>query len=170
MKNLILIGGTMGVGKTTTCRELQKLLPNCVFLDGDWCWDMQPFVVNEETKAMVMDNITHLLRNFLSCSAYNNVIFCWVMHEESIIRDIRNRLEGLSFRLWNYSLVCSKEALEERLSADIQCGRRSPSVIGRSVPRLPFYEKLDTIKLDVSTIPAAEAAKKISDQIRGGQA
>jgi len=27
-----------GVGKTATSRELQKLLSNCVFLDGDWCW------------------------------------------------------------------------------------------------------------------------------------
>lgn len=43
MKRLILIGGTMGVGKTAVCRELQKLLPGNVFLDGDWCWDAVPF-------------------------------------------------------------------------------------------------------------------------------
>ncbi|MEG1477069.1 MAG: AAA family ATPase, partial [Oscillospiraceae bacterium] len=42
MKTLIMISGTMGVGKTTTCRELQKILPRNVFLDGDWCWSMQP--------------------------------------------------------------------------------------------------------------------------------
>lgn len=47
-----MINGTMGVGKTATSRELQKMLNNCVFLDGDWCWDMQPFIVNEETKRM----------------------------------------------------------------------------------------------------------------------
>lgn len=62
MKTLYLIGGTMGVGKTTVCRELQKSLPNCVFLDGDWCWDMKPFVVNEETRELVLDNICCLLR------------------------------------------------------------------------------------------------------------
>jgi len=59
MKNLIIIGGTMGVGKSSTCRELQKLLPKNVFLDGDWCWSAEPFVVTDETKTMVMDNITH---------------------------------------------------------------------------------------------------------------
>ncbi len=32
MKNLIFINGTMGVGKTATGRELQKLLPNVFFL------------------------------------------------------------------------------------------------------------------------------------------
>ena len=42
----------MGVGKTTVCQKLKRLLQNSVFLDGDWCWDMDPFVVTEETKAM----------------------------------------------------------------------------------------------------------------------
>ena len=50
MKRVILICGTMGVGKTRTCRELQKVLDRNVFLDGDWCWDAQPFVVNDFTK------------------------------------------------------------------------------------------------------------------------
>ena len=37
MKRLYLIGGPMGVGKTTVCRALQKSLDRSVFLDGDWC-------------------------------------------------------------------------------------------------------------------------------------
>lgn len=42
-KHCILINGTMGVGKTTVCKELMKLLPASVFLDGDWCWYSHPF-------------------------------------------------------------------------------------------------------------------------------
>lgn len=64
VKRLIIINGTMGVGKTTVCRELLKALPQCAFLDGDWCWMMDPFIVNEETKKMVQDNIIHLLRSY----------------------------------------------------------------------------------------------------------
>ncbi|MBO4783943.1 MAG: AAA family ATPase, partial [Lachnospiraceae bacterium] len=56
MKTIYLIGGTMGVGKTTVSQQLKKELPNSVFLDGDWCWDADPFQVTEETKAMVMRN------------------------------------------------------------------------------------------------------------------
>ena len=65
MKTLYLVGGTMGVGKTTACQELKKLLPHSVFLDGDWCWDADPFVVTEETMAMVRQNICFLLNQFL---------------------------------------------------------------------------------------------------------
>lgn len=46
IKNIYIIGGTMGVGKTATCQILKNNLSNCVFLDGDWCWDMQPFSGN----------------------------------------------------------------------------------------------------------------------------
>lgn len=31
MKKLIMIGGTMGVGKTTLCQALKKELNHCVF-------------------------------------------------------------------------------------------------------------------------------------------
>lgn len=33
-KQLICIGGPMGVGKTTVCRQMQARLDHCVFLDG----------------------------------------------------------------------------------------------------------------------------------------
>lgn len=36
MKRLILMCGPMDVGKTAAGRELQRLLPRCAFLDGDW--------------------------------------------------------------------------------------------------------------------------------------
>lgn len=85
MKTLYLIGGTMGVGKTIISRQLKKDLHNSVFLDGDWCWDADPFQVTEETKEMVMRNICFLLNNFLRCTAYDNIILCWVMHEQYII-------------------------------------------------------------------------------------
>ena len=72
MKTLYMIGGTMGIGKTTVCQQLKQDLPNSVFLDGDWCWDASPFQVTDETKAMVTNNICYLLNNFLKCSAYEN--------------------------------------------------------------------------------------------------
>ena len=72
MKPLYLIGGPMGVGKTAAGKALAALLSGSVFLDGDWCW--QPEVVTPETKAMVLDNICHLLSNYLRCSAYRQVI------------------------------------------------------------------------------------------------
>ena len=60
-KMLYLIGGAMGVGKTTVGQILKRQLPDCIFLDGDWCWQADPFKVTEGTKRMVLDNICYLL-------------------------------------------------------------------------------------------------------------
>lgn len=32
MKTLYMVGGTMGIGKTTVCQQLKQDLPNSVFL------------------------------------------------------------------------------------------------------------------------------------------
>lgn len=46
---------------------------------------MHPFVVNKETKKLVLNNICALLNNDIKFNAFENIIFCWVMHEQSII-------------------------------------------------------------------------------------
>ena len=165
MKNLIIVGGTMGVGKTATCRELQKILPRNVFLDGDWCWDMHPFVVTEETKAMVNSNIAHLLNGFLACSEFENVIFCWVLHERHILDDLVNALNLNGCTTHCFSLVSTEQALVERLNRDIAAGKRGSDITERSVARISLYDELDTVKIDVSTISPADAARRITEHV-----
>ena len=162
MKTLYLIGGTMGVGKTTTCQCLKRILPNSVFLDGDWCWDAYPFQVTDETIAMVNDNICHLLNNFLACSAYENVIFCWVMNQQKIIDGILGQLNTNECEVKQISLVCSEEALLQRLQGDIDAGIRTADVIERSLPRLAHYESLRTVRLCTTELTPQETARRIS--------
>lgn len=170
MKNLIIVGGTAGVGKTTTCRELQRILPRNVFLDGDWCWDMRPFVVTEETKAMVESNIAHLLNGFLACSEFENVIFCWVLHEQYILDNLISVLNLNGCTIHCFSLVSTEQALVERLNRDIAAGKRDSDITERSVARIPLYDKLDTVKIDVSAISPADAARRITERMAGIQA
>lgn len=120
MKTLYMIGGTMGVGKTTVCQQLKQDLQNSVFIDGDWCWDASPFQVTDETKAMVIDNICHLLNNFLKCSVYKNIIFCWVMHEQRIINSIIEKLDTKNCTVHCISLIVNEKCLQDRLSNDIE--------------------------------------------------
>ena len=145
MKTLYLIGGPMGIGKTTVSRELLSMLPRCAFLDGDWCWSMQPFTVTDETKAMVLDNI----------------VFCWVMHQQKIVDDILSRLPLEGVKVVSVSLNASPEVLTERIRRDIAAGLRDESVISRALSYLPLYEKVQSLKLDTSTLSVAEIAEQI---------
>lgn len=161
MKHLYLIGGPMGVGKTAVCQELKRLLQRSCFLDGDWCWDMHPFSVTPETKAMVMDNIVHLLSNFLRCGEIDHVIFGWVMHEQAIIDDLLARLPLDDCEVIPVSLICNPATLTARLKKDIGAGVRTPDVIARSLARLEQYGQLNTHRIDTTSMTIAETAQAI---------
>ena len=162
MKTVYLIGGAMGVGKTTVSQQLKKDLANSVFLDGDWCWDANPFHVTEETKTMVIDNICYLLNNFIHCSSYKKILFAWVMHQRSVIDSILARLDTENCTVKCISLIADESSLRVRLSEDISKGIRTADVIERSLARIPMYQILDTIKIDTS----GKTISQIADEIK----
>lgn len=162
MKRLFFIGGPMGVGKTTVCQQLKKLTAPSVFLDGDWCWDMEPFQVTEETKTMVQGNIAFLLGQFLRCSAYETVIFCWVMHQQTIIDGLLEQLPLEGVKVHSVSLLAAPETLRQRIGRDVERGVRSWDVLDRSLDRLPCYSALNTEKLWIDHLTPEHAARELA--------
>jgi len=160
-KKLIMINGTMGVGKTTICRMLNKSLQNSVWFDGDWGWMINPFIVNEENKKMVEDNLRHILRSFLTNSSIDYVLFNWVLHTEEGIKMVLSWIEDLKYDLIKITLICSEEELKRRLLKDVEENNREQSIINRSIERLRMYDKLDTIKLDTSNLSIQEVVNEI---------
>ncbi len=161
MKKLIIINGAMGVGKTTICKELHQKLEKVVWLDGDWCWMMNPWTVTEENKRMVEDNIMHLLRNFLKNSTFDYIIFSWVIHQESIFNMILDKLKGLEFKLHKITITCSEEALKARMLKD----GRNAQTVEESIRRLKSYQSMNTIKVDTTAMTVSEVVKKIREII-----
>lgn len=150
MKKLIFVNGTMGVGKTTICKRLHQSIQCSCWLDGDWCWMMNPFCVTEENKAMVMNNIAYILSSYLQNSTFEYVIFNWVMHQDAIIADILKRLDKkLEYQLYKITLMCSESELKHRIKKDIMAGIREEDSLLRSIEKLSLYDNMDTIKVDV---------------------
>lgn len=164
MKNLVVIGGPMGVGKSAVCKELLSRIDKTVWLDGDWCWMMHPWQVTNETRAMAERNIIALLRNELACSAYETVVFGWVLDNELTVRTILSGLRDLEYRLTRVSLVCSPEELRARLIAD---GRPS-SAVEEAVLRLPRYQALDAMLLDTTGLTVQQTVDRVQEMIRTG--
>lgn len=147
----------MGTGKTTICKILYKKLNNSVWLDGDWCWMMNPFKVTEENKRMAEDNITYLLNNFLENPDFEYVIFSWVMHNENIFDVLLEKLQKNEFQRYKISLVCSPEELKKRMLKD---GREEKD-IEMSLGRLKSYERMDTIKVDTTNTAVEKTVNEI---------
>jgi len=161
MKKLIIINGTMGAGKSAVCRELNKTLDNSVWLDGDWCWMMNPLVVNEENRKMVEDNIIFLLRSFLANSSFEYVVFDWVMDYENMFERILQGLQGFDFNLYKMTLTCSEDCLRARIRGDVELNLRSGDAIEKSVEKLQRYDDMDTKKIDTTEMSVEEVVTEV---------
>lgn len=170
-KTLYLVGGPMGVGKSTVCRELNRMLPRSVLLDGDWCWQADPFQVTPETKALVLDNVCHALGNFLRCGAYENVVFGWVMHERAIVEEILARLSiaECGARVRWVSLVASEEELRGRIERDVDAGLRDADAVKRALAYLPLYRELGSELVDTTGRSPREVAELVTGVAHKGR-
>lgn len=167
MKQLILINGPMGVGKSAASACLLKKAGPAVYLDGDWCWNIHPFCVNEENKAMVLRNIDFMLRSFLENSQLQRVIFCWVMPEKKILDSILKPLQDLSFSLYTITLLANEATLCRRLQKDVEAGIRDAGCIQRSLSYLTGYEDMDTCKIYTDAMTPEETSEAILQIIKG---
>jgi len=110
---------------------------------------------------MVMDNICHLLNNFLRCSQLESVIFCWVLDVQSTLDEILARLDTAGCTVKAVSLICDEAVLLQRLQKDVDQGLREPDILARAPARLTRYEFLSTTKVDTSACTPEEAAMQI---------
>ena len=60
-----------------------------------------------------------------------------------------------------FSLICGEAELERRLRRDIDSGLRQGDVIERSLSRLPLYDKVDAVKIDVTDLSPEQTAALI---------
>lgn len=166
MKELWMIGGPMGVGKTAVCRQLQAAEGRSIFVDGDWCWDMRPFVVDDQTKELAFANMAALLNNDLACGELDEVIFCWVMHQPEIWQRLESSLHTTGCRVHRVCLVCQPRELEQRLQKDIDAGLRTPDVIPRALDRLESCRSLPVALVDTTGLSAAQVAQRLRQMAR----
>lgn len=160
-KKLLIINGVMGVGKTTVSKKLYKKLENSFWLDGDNCWNMNPFIVNEENKEMVLNNIGFMINSFLANSSTKYVVFNWVIQSDEIMESVLNKINTEDIDVYKITLMCTKEELIRRIEDDIKNGLRDEKNVERSLERYNMYEKMDTIKVDTTEKSIDEIASEI---------
>lgn len=166
MKQLVVVNGPMGVGKSAVCRALLLRLDRAVYLDEDWCWNMHPFVINPENKTMVLRNIHFLLRSFLENSRLDFVVFCWGIPELAIMERILEPLEDLETEPRLFTLTVSPQTLRERLEADAAAGRRKADCIDRSLAYLPRYENMPTCHIETDKPTPVEIAAEMAEKLK----
>lgn len=155
---VIILNGPMGVGKTTVGKLIAEKCPGTAFIDGDWCMDLHPFVGSRETKAMAVDNILHMIGNYMKCSACKMIVLVWLMDDPWVLQSLTEGLIALQAEIRNVTLVCDRENLLCRWENDHTCEWRTDEWLKVSLSSLPAFaameNTLDTAgyRLNVSRI------------------
>ena len=107
------------------------------------------------------NNICFLLNQFIRCSAYQNIIFCWVLHEQEILDTLLAKLDKADCSIKVISLLCSESELKARLMKDVAAGKRTSDVVERSIERLSHYGALHTEKINTDGKSPMEIADEV---------
>ena len=153
---VIIINGPIGVGKTTVGKYIAEKYTGTAFIDGDWCFDMHPFVGNRETKTMAIDNILHMIANYKKCSICKMIVFVWLMDERWVYQKITDGIANMELEAKNFTLVCDKNTLIHRWKNDKNCEWRTNEWIEVSLKSLSFFSlfgnSIDTSGLTIDAI------------------
>ena len=153
---VIILNGPMGVGKTTVGKLIAEKCPGTAFIDGDWCMDLHPFVGSRETKAMAVDNILHMIGNYMKCSACKMIVLVWLMDDPWVLQAITDGLASLQAEVKSVTLVCDRENLIRRWENDHNCEWRTDEWLKVSLASLPAFaameNTIDTVGLSVDRI------------------
>lgn len=158
-----VINGPMGVGKTTVGKCLADSLPGTAFIDGDWCFDLHPFVGNVETKAMAVDNILHMIANYGKCSACRAVVLVWLMDDAWVLDEITSGIRSLGMQPVPVTLLCGRDELIARWKADGKCEWRTDKWLNVSLKSLPYFAEQNNC-IDTTGLSVPEVAKIIINQ------
>jgi hypothetical protein len=98
-------------------------------------------------------------------SSFKYVIFNWVIHYEDIFNLVLQPLSDLGFEVAKISLICSEQALKERIVNDVQLNLRDGKELNTSLERLALYKNMNTVKIDTTNISITETVDKILEII-----
>ena len=161
-RKLILVSGAPGTGKSSLCRHLFSTTDSCAWLDGDWCWMINPWrPKTKHEKRYAEQSMIRILRGYLADdSDIKIVLFSWVMSSAGMFDLISDPLSDLPLQLTKIALVCDSPELQRRLSVD---GRRQTQI--QSPPQGDAFRKMSTagvVVIDTTSLSIAQVA----DQVR----
>ena len=109
-------------------------------------------------KQIYYKNIVCVLNNFATHSELENIIHCWVIPKEEVLKDI---ISKLTIKPHIFVLTCSEQKHTERIQADTN-PRRKETQLGSSIENLKTYKGVNYTETDTSELSAKQVAEIIA--------
>mgnify|MGYP000086800215 CR=1 FL=1 len=168
---IIIINGSLGVGKTSVAEHLTTKFNRAVHLDGDAIGDVHPFTIYDEVR------ITHLYRTlahliaFHQKNGYPNFVINYVFESHTSLQKLLDLLRPLDNDVQAYWLTCRAEEQEKRIRA------RRRDQIGWELERFVELQEIQSKaaekgfigeEVDTTGLSAEEVAERIWRMVDDG--
>jgi len=167
---IIIINGSLGVGKSSVAAHLQWKFDKAVHLDGDAIGDVHPFEIYDPARIDHLYRALELLVRFHRQNGYHNVVINYVFESPDSLQDLLNLLRPLDSDIHVYWLTCETREQSRRIQS-----RRRPDldwelnrfVELQRIQRQAAQQGFLGIEVDTTGLTLQEVADKIWQDIFG---
>ena len=114
---IIIINGSLGVGKSSVAEQLHWKFDKSVHLDGDFIGDVHPFEIYDNARIGHLYRTLELLIGFHQKNGYHNFVINYVFESHESLQELLNLLQPLDSTIHTYWLICSEEEQAKRIRA-----------------------------------------------------
>ncbi len=112
---IIIINGSLGVGKTSVADQLHYKFDKSVHLDGDALGDVHPFEIYDDERINHLYRTLELLVGFHQKNGYHNFVINYVFESSESLQHLLDRLNPLDPRIHTYWLTCNAKEQAKRI-------------------------------------------------------
>ncbi|MBO4324315.1 MAG: hypothetical protein J5845_02785 [Lachnospiraceae bacterium] len=116
-KKLIILSGGPCVGKSTVGQKIFEHYVNSAFCNGDWCWCVNPYSIEDKRLRNGDKNMAFLISTYLN-SGFEYVVFSSVVMTDPDAREnILRAITADDYEIMSFQLVCTEDTLKMRKDA-----------------------------------------------------
>jgi chloramphenicol 3-O-phosphotransferase len=114
---IIIINGSLGVGKTSVAEQLHYRFDRSVHLDGDCLGDVHPFEIYDTARIKHLYRTLELLIGFHQENGYHHFVINYVFEAPESLQELLELLRPLDPSIHVYWLTCDEEEQARRIRA-----------------------------------------------------
>ncbi len=170
---IIIINGSLGVGKTSVADQLHYKFDKSVHLDGDSVGDVHPFEIYDDTRISHLYRTLELLVGFHQKNGYHNFVINYVFESPDSLQDLLDRLRPLDPSILTYWLTCDVKEQEKRIR------NRRRDELEWELQRFVELQRIQTEasqqgfigkRVDTTGLTSAEVAEAVWNDVLSSQA
>jgi chloramphenicol 3-O-phosphotransferase len=170
---IIIINGSLGVGKSSVAEQLHYKFDKSIHLDGDCIGNVQPFNIYDEARLNHLYRTLELLLGFHQKNGYHNFVINYVFESPESLQELLVLLRPLDPSIHCYWLTCDEEEQAKRIR------NRSREDLQWELGRFPVLRRIQQEasqdgfigkEVDTTSLTAEEAAQTIWKDIFTSQA